>query len=111
MFLSLDTGYSWKVLRVVNSFLDECEDREGEWWDSWPIRTATASWVDGRLTHILNENDVWLHDHEVDWLTPADCMFKRLTKAWRTALRKSDAVLHIDAEFTRPGMIALCEDW
>ena len=58
-------------------------------------------------THILKI--VWLH--EVDWLTPADCMFKRLAKAWRTALRKSDAVLHIDAEFTRPGMIALCEDW
>ena len=37
MFLSFDTGYSWKVLRVVNSFLDECEDREGCVSDLSPI--------------------------------------------------------------------------
>ena len=43
-----------------------------------------------------------MHDHEIDWEGPA--MVKALGALWKKTLANSDAVLKIDAEFTRPGI-------
>ena len=102
-FLSFNTRFSWKVLHVVNSFLEQYETRPQ--WQQWPHKINVLL----ALSRALLEYDPWMHDHEVDWLNPADRMFKRLAKAWKGALKKSDEVLGIDAEYTRLGLIAMCE--
>jgi len=62
------------------------------------------------LSHGLKEFDCWMHDNEC-W-GPGDELekaIKTLAKAWRQTLKKSDAELKIDTEFTRPGIEALLE--
>ena len=103
MFLSFNTSFSWRVLQVVNSFLEAYEKRPQ--WQQWPHKINVLL----ALSHALVEYDVWEHDHEIDWLEPADRMFKRLAKAWKAALKQRDEVLGIDAEYTRPGLIAMCD--
>lgn len=38
-------------------------------------------------------------------------MVRKLAAAWKTLLKKSNAELGIDEEFTRPGLEALLEDF
>ena len=52
--------------------------------------------------------DFWMHDNEC-WEPGQELekAIKALAKAWRDMLRRSDAELGIDAEYTRPGIEAL----
>ena len=62
------------------------------------------------LTHGLKSFDYWMHDNEC-W-QPGEELEKAmaaLAKAWRDMLKKSDAELGIDKEFTRPGIVSLLE--
>jgi len=105
MFLSFNTDFSWLVIRTLDEWLEQYEKRPQ--WQQWPRKANVLM----ALTHCLLEHDVWLHDHEISWLDPADRIFKRLAKAWKGALKKSDEVLGIDAAYTRPALIAMCEDF
>ena len=60
------------------------------------------------LTYSLNSFDFWMHDNEC-WEKGGalEKAMKALGKAWRDMLKQSDAVLGIDAEYTRPGIEAL----
>ena len=61
------------------------------------------------LTMVLDEFDVWMHDHEVDFLQTAPKLLARLAKLWKATLAKSDAALGIDVEYTRKGVHAMLE--
>ena len=62
------------------------------------------------LTHGLKCYDSWMHDNEL-WEPGGEleAAIKLLGKAWKDTLKKSDEQLGIDAEFTRPGIEALCQ--
>ena len=62
------------------------------------------------LTHGLKNYDFWMHDNEC-WEPGGELelAIKTLGKAWKATLKKSDAELGIDTEFTRPGVEALCK--
>jgi len=62
------------------------------------------------LTLGLQRYDSWMHDNE-EWEPGGELekAIKSLAKAWRDTLKKSDAELGIDAEFTRPGIEGLLE--
>ena len=61
------------------------------------------------LTFALMEFDVWMYDHEVEFLQEIRPLLTRFAKEWKATLGKPDAALGIDAEFTRPGAVAVVE--
>jgi len=64
------------------------------------------------LTHGLKSFDSWMHDNEC-WEKGGELekAIKALAKAWRDTLKKSNSELGIDAEFTRPGIESLLEQF
>uniref|UniRef100_A0A7S0ACX6 Uncharacterized protein n=1 Tax=Minutocellus polymorphus TaxID=265543 RepID=A0A7S0ACX6_9STRA len=58
-------------------------------------------------TYTLKEYDVWMHDNEGDM----EDMVKDLAKLWKKLLSQDDSALGIDAEYTRPGVLALLEQF
>jgi hypothetical protein len=60
------------------------------------------------LTWALLQHDFWMMDNEC-YEVGGQCetSLARLAAAWKALLCNSDAVLGIDAEFTRPGVEAL----
>ena len=62
------------------------------------------------LTHGLKSYDTWMHDNEC-WEPGCELekAIKALAKAWKDTLKKGDAELGIDPEFTRPGIESLLE--
>jgi hypothetical protein len=62
------------------------------------------------LTHSILSFDYWIHDNEC-WEPgqELEMAMHSLAKAWRETLARSDSELGIDSEFTRPGVVALCE--
>jgi len=48
-----------------------------------------------------------MHDHE----EPPTTMVSGIAKLWKAVLKKDDKTLMIDTDFTRPGVIALLEDF
>jgi hypothetical protein len=63
------------------------------------------------LTHSLKRYNYWMNDNEC-WREGEELeqAIKALAKAWKDMLKKSDAELGIDSEFTRPGIEALLEE-
>jgi hypothetical protein len=62
------------------------------------------------LTHGLKSFDSWMNDNEC-WEPGCELekAIKALAKAWKDTLKKGDAELGIDAEFTRPGIESLLQ--
>mmetsp|Transcript_10681 Transcript_10681/g.15421 ORF Transcript_10681/g.15421 Transcript_10681/m.15421 type:complete len:273 (-) Transcript_10681:164-982(-) len=62
------------------------------------------------LTSSLTSYDCWLHDNEC-WGEGGelDASVKQLGNCWKTILRRSDQELGIDAEYTRPGILAMLQ--
>jgi hypothetical protein len=62
------------------------------------------------LTHGLKSFDSWMHDNEC-WEPGGEleAAITTLAKAWRSTLKRNDAELEIDTEFTRPGIESLLE--
>jgi hypothetical protein len=58
-------------------------------------------------TNTISDHDVWMHDNEGDM----DGMVKDLAGLWKKLLKNTDEALGIDAEYTRPGVIALLKDF
>ena len=58
--------------------------------------------------HGLVSFDYWMHDNEMGAEGEEfDTNVRKLAKAWKSVLKKSDADLGIDAEFTRSGFLPL----
>ena len=64
------------------------------------------------LTWALRLNDYWMHDNEC-YAEGGECetALNALAEAWKALLKKSDAELGIDAEFTRPGVAAMLDSF
>mmetsp|Transcript_20951 Transcript_20951/g.38420 ORF Transcript_20951/g.38420 Transcript_20951/m.38420 type:complete len:237 (+) Transcript_20951:93-803(+) len=58
-------------------------------------------------TYHLKEYDVWMHDNEGGM----EGMVKDLASMWKRLLKNDDEKLGIDAEYTRPGVVQLLEDF
>ena len=58
-------------------------------------------------TYNLQRYDVWMHDNEGDM----GDMVKDLAKLWKKLLAKDNSTLGIDAEYTRPGVLAMLEQF
>jgi hypothetical protein len=61
------------------------------------------------FTHTVKTYDVWLHDNE-DGEAMLE-MIDGLAASWKELLKKSDAELGIDTEYTRPGVMAFLEQF
>lgn len=80
--------------------------------------TATKKKVSERFdalfapTYALKEYDTWMHDNEF-WEDdgPTDKAIKQLARAWKKLLKSSNEELGIDAEFSRPGVEALLDQF
>lgn len=59
------------------------------------------------LTIVLNENPTWCYDNEGG--DPMVQARKQLGSAWKKLLAMKDAEVGLDAEFTRPGIVVLCD--
>ena len=64
------------------------------------------------LTYALKEYDHWMHDNEF-WEDdgPTDKAIKQLARAWKKLLKSSNEELGIDAEFSRPGVEAMLDQF
>lgn len=58
-------------------------------------------------TYNLKEYDVWMHDNEGGM----EDMVKDLAKLWKKLLAKDNSTLGIDGEYTRPGVLAMLEQF
>ena len=59
------------------------------------------------FTFLVNRYDVWMHDNEGDM----DDVVLGLANLWKSFIKRSDDDLGIDAEYTRPGVMAFLEDF
>lgn len=97
-----NTHYSYTILQSFGQFVDFCKGRP------WPEKADYLM----AYTKMLGAYDVWMHDHEICWADSGGREFIRdLAKMWRDMLKQSDQTLKIDTAFTRPGMVALAEQF
>ena len=69
---------------------------------AWPTKfNMLAAW-----TYQLQRHNFWMRDNEGEMYD----MVEDLGSLWKKLLKKSDADLGIDAEYTRPGVLALLQD-
>lgn len=97
-FQMFNTSFSYEVIESFDQLRQEYS-RTSDWGARFDMLFA--------YTHTIAEQDVWMHDHEVGW--GGERWLASLAKLWRAVLQKSDAVLAIDAEFTRPGVLHMLE--
>ena len=57
------------------------------------------------FTDALKDHNTWMHEAGFDQMVAG------LARLWKTLLRKSDQELDIDGEFTRPGVLALLDQF
>jgi hypothetical protein len=97
-FMMFNTSYSYQVLNAFE--------------DIKKLLTKTKSWTHKfnllfAFTFMIDQHDTWMHDHECGW--GGEIMLKALATRWKAVLKKTDAELGIDAEYTRPGVICFLE--
>lgn len=98
------------VMMFNTSFSYEIKDGFYEYRDmSWKELKTPAEKFDSLFayTYLLKMYDVWMHDNEGDM----EEMVEGLAALWKGLLKKSDEQLGIDPEYTRPGVLALLEDF
>lgn len=100
MLLCFDTSFSYTVEHVLETMLPALAKQKD--------LKKKFDMLFG-LTMGLLEYDVWMHDHECEFLEAAGKLLPRLAKEWKSTLGKSDAAIGIDKEYTRPGVQALLE--
>ena len=99
MFLMFNTSFSYQVLDSLQDLqrgIKRCKD---DWAKKFDKLLA--------YTIMIDQYDVWMHDHEVGW--GGHRFVAALARLWKTVLQQSDAALGIDGEFTRPGTVCLLE--
>lgn len=98
--MSFSTSFSYQVINAWNAFTVRFQEAE-DWEEKFDLLLG--------FTDTLKEHDVWMHDHEVGW--GGEKMVRQLALSWRLVLRRSDEELGIDPEYTRPGIVALLEQF
>ena len=98
-FISFNTSFSYKVVRkwrgLVKMTLKVCAKKPKHRFD------FLLAW-----TKAIDSYDCWKHDHEDGYAEEygGGEMLSEMGKIWKALLKKTDAELGIDAEFTRPGI-------
>jgi hypothetical protein len=97
-FMMFNTSFSYQVLGVFEHLKK--------------LLTGTKSWTQKfnllfAFTSTIDRYDVWMHDHEGGW--GGEIMLKALATRWKNVLKKTDAELGTDPEYTRPGVICFLE--
>lgn len=98
--LHFNTSFSYDVLNAWNEFTVRFHDAKDN-QEKFDLLLG--------FTHTIKEHDVWMHDHEAGW--GGDDMVKQLGQSWTLVLPKTDQELGIDSEYTRPGIVALLEQF
>ena len=98
--MSFSTSFSYHVLGAWSQF-SKLYHQTMDWKRKFDLLLG--------FTDTLKEHDVWIHDHEVGW--GGEKMVKQLALCWKTILTKTDEDLGIDREYTRPGIVALLEQF
>jgi len=99
-FLMFNTSFSY---HVKGSFYQVLQPR----WKKLSKKPHERFDLLLAYTHNLFSYDVWVHDNEGDM----DGLVKDLAKMWKTLLQLTDAELGVDADFTRPGVLSLLEQF
>mmetsp|Transcript_619 Transcript_619/g.877 ORF Transcript_619/g.877 Transcript_619/m.877 type:complete len:520 (-) Transcript_619:127-1686(-) len=98
--LMFDTNFSYHVLHSYQVFRSKYSK----------VRDAAVKFdMLLAFTDSIKEHDVWMHDHEVGW--GGEKMVVGLARTWKNMLSRTDEQLGIDTEFSRPGVMALLEDF
>jgi hypothetical protein len=95
-FMMFSTSFSYQVLATLEH-LKQLLNSTKSWAQKFNLLFA--------FTLMIDQHDVWMHDHECGW--GGEIMLKALATRWKNVLKKMDAELGIDAEYTRPGVICL----
>jgi hypothetical protein len=100
-FLMFNTSFSYQVLDSLQDLQRGLKQCKQDW----------ARKFDRLLgyTTMIDQYDVWMHDHEVGW--GGHRFIAALARQWKAVLQQSDAALGIDGEFTRPGAVCLLENF
>eukprot|EP00497_Spongosphaera_streptacantha_P002656 TRINITY_DN3250_c0_g1_i1.p1 TRINITY_DN3250_c0_g1~~TRINITY_DN3250_c0_g1_i1.p1 ORF type:complete len:152 (-),score=44.95 TRINITY_DN3250_c0_g1_i1:27-482(-) len=98
--MMFNTSFSYHIVASINDLVLEFE-AETEWKGKLDALFA--------YTHTIKQHDCWIHDHEVGWDGPE--MLSILGRLWKETLSKSNTLLGIDSEFTRPGIVSLLEQF
>ena len=85
---------------------------DGFYHEFKPRYSKTKSWPKKfdllfAYTYKIKEYDCWMRDNEGDM----EGMVSELACLWKKPLQKSNEELGVDAEYTRPGVLALLEDF
>lgn len=98
--MMFNTSFSYEVLDSFERFKG-MHKRAKSWKAKFDLLLG--------FTDVLNDYDVWMHDHEGGW--GGEKMIAGLARMWRSALAKADADLGIDPEFTRPGIVCFLQQF
>jgi hypothetical protein len=99
-FMMFDTNFSYQVINAWNSFTFRFREAL-DWKEKFDLLLG--------FTDTLKEHDVWMCDHEIGW--GGEKMVEQLAKSWKLMLERDNEQLGIDPEYTRPGVIALLEQF
>jgi hypothetical protein len=99
--MTFSTSFSYEVINAWNAFTVRFQEAGNCWQEKFDLLLG--------FTETLKEHDVWMHDHEVGW--GGEKMVRQLALSWKLVLKRNDDELGIDPEYTRPGIVALLEQF
>mmetsp|Transcript_33500 Transcript_33500/g.52734 ORF Transcript_33500/g.52734 Transcript_33500/m.52734 type:complete len:233 (-) Transcript_33500:271-969(-) len=102
-FMMFNTSFSYEVIHAFGQFKKRLQKGK-TWADKFDLLFG--------FTMAIDKYDVWMNDHEMGWRQEGgDAMLRFLASKWKAALKQGDAELGIDSDFTRPGVIAMLEQF
>lgn len=99
-FMTFNTSFSNRVISAWNAFTVRFQQAL-EWQEKFDLLLG--------FTDTLKEHDFWMNDHEVGW--GGEKMVEQLGRSWKLMLERGNDELGIDSEYTRPGVVALLEQF
>ena len=109
--MTFNTSFSYQVINAWNAFTvrfheasttsTSSNDNNNNWQEKFDLLLG--------FTDTLKEHDVWMHDHEDGW--GGEKMVEQLAKSWQLVLERTNEELGVDPEYTRPGVVALLEQF
>ena len=98
--MMFSTSFSNQVINAWNAFTVRFQEAVN-WQEKFDLLLG--------FTDTLKEHDVWMNDHEVGW--GGEKMLEQIARSWKLMLRRANDELGIDSEYTRPGVVALLEQF
>jgi hypothetical protein len=99
--MTFSTSFSYQVINAWNAFTVRYHESSNQKKEQFDLLYG--------FTDTLKEHETWMHDHEVGW--GGEKMVKQLALLWKIVLKNNNEELGIDSEYTRPGIVALLEQF